>query len=241
MNPKSFYDDTMPKKLGADYEKARWHSSPLVEAQYEMTRKTLQRLLVPQVQHAKKILEVGPGAATWTKLMLKVNPTASYTLVDISTEMLKRAKSALGVTRVIQYVECDFVEYAPGETFDVFFSSRAFEYMPNKGDVVKKITSLLTSGGTGVIITKTPKGFLDLLFRRKVSPLHSGQISPRQLASMLSASGLSVLKVRMATATVPGVRSSYLNALFFKFFSWVPLWGPLTWFSESYAVSFSKP
>ena len=31
IDPKKFYNDTMPSKFGGDYENARWHSSAFVE------------------------------------------------------------------------------------------------------------------------------------------------------------------------------------------------------------------
>lgn len=200
---------------------------------------TLRRFVVPHAQGARRILEIGPGPGTWTKLLLEVNPDASYVLVDISREMLQRAREALGERANVTYVEGDFAQLQIEGTFDVIFSSRAIEYMQDKAVVAKKIAALLAPHGSAYVVTKTPKPFLDKLIGRKLAPLHQGQVAPRALKKVFRDAGLAV-SAHVATANVPAIDSPKLNAWMYHFLRFYPMTAPFTWFAESYLVTARK-
>lgn len=240
-DPRAFYNDRMPEKQGEDYEHARWHANPLLEAQFQMMTRTLNAFAVPYVKNATSVLEVGPGPGTWTKLLMAANPKAHYTLLDISREMLSRARNALEGVQNIAYIEEDLTTYEPNTQYDFFFSSRAIEYMQDKERAVTVIESLLASGGYGVVVTKMPKGLLYAIRGRKVPEFHTGQISPTRLASLMRKAGLQVESVRIATATVPGFGSPYLNRIAHTILSRLPLVPLTNLFAESYAIRFRKP
>jgi ubiquinone/menaquinone biosynthesis C-methylase UbiE len=238
-DPKTFYNEKMPGKLGTDYEEARWHSNDFLEAQYEMMLEAMRDSVLPHMYGKKRILEVGPGQGTWTKLLLKAAPNANFTLVDISAEMLSRAKNNLPSGHTISFLESDFLAFSQG-TYDFFFSSRAIEYMPNKAGAVAKIGNLLEKGGIAVVITKMPKPFLTKLSGREVSSLHSGQIFPQELIRLFQSNGFRLKRLRLATATLPGFNSAILNRVVYKILSKIPLLSPLSLFAESYIVVFEK-
>ena len=240
MDPKSFYDRTMPEKFGGDYESARWAANPLLRAQYQMLADAVHRQVCPLVAPAARVLETGPGPGTWTKLLLEANPSARYTLVDISHEMLSRAQGALADRTNIDFVESDLLAYESSDPYDFFFSSRAIEYMPDKATAARKIASLLAPGATGAVITKMPKAFFDRV-RGRTSALHVGQIAPDDLVCLLERAGLIVERVRIATATFPGIGSATLNNFVYRLLKQVPLFFPLSLFAESYLVTFRKP
>lgn len=231
----------MPQKLGfgGNYEIGRWKANPLLFAQYQMMSDALTHSAVPFVRHARRVLEIGPGPGTWTKMLLEANPTAQYTLVDISKEMLVQARQNLKEQNV-SFIESDLIALHSSESFDFVFSSRAVEYM-DKQAALAKIASLLVPGGRGVIVTKMPKPFFDRLKNRSISVLHTEQISPTELAHHLKQSGCIVKKVRIATATLPGFNSALANRFVFSLLHRLPLFFPLTLFAESYLVVFQKP
>lgn len=231
----------MPQKFGANYEHARWRASPLLAAQYAMTKATVERFVSPLLSRARHIVEVGPGPGTWTKLMLESNAEASYVLVDISHEMLAQARAILAGCANVTYIESDLMSYLPAASFDLFFSSRAIEYMPEKAKVCEKIFSLLCPGGYGIIITKMPKPFFNRLRGHSIAALHTGQIEPYALVKLLREHGLIVEKVSIATATVPGFHSSLLNRVAFTLLKHFSLRSPFNIFSESYLILFKKP
>ena len=240
-DPKTFYDNVMPKKVRSGYEDARWHANSLLSAQYRMMTDALNRFVVPQVQLVRRVLEVGPGPGTWTKLLLKASSAARYTLVDISQEMLAQARVGLKDYANVQFIERDFLKFESSEPFDFFFSSRAIEYMPDKRATVKKITSLLLPGGRGVIVTKMPKPFFDWMRGRGSRALHGAQIGPATLVGLLRSNGLIIEEIRTTTATVPFIGSASINGLVYRFLRHIPLFFPLTIFAESYLITFRKP
>lgn len=240
MDPKTFYNETMPQKLGGDYEVARWAVNPLLRAQYRMLADVVHRQVFPLVAPAARVLETGPGPGTWTKLLLEANPSAQYTLVDISHEMLSQAREGLSDRANITFVESDFLAYESPDPYDFFFSSRAIEYMPDKAAAARKIASLLAPGATGAVITKMPKAFFDRM-RGRISVLHVGQIAPGDLVLLLERAGFIVERVRVATATFPGIGSAMLNSFVYRILKHVSLFFPLSLFAESYLVTFRKP
>lgn len=239
-DPKTFYNERMPQKLGDNYEHARWHSNSFQKAQYAMMQDVMRRVVLC-AKNAKRILEVGPGPGTWTEFLLDGNKEAAYTLVDISAEMLQRAQANLPHGFSISYVESDFLQFQSSESFDFIFSSRALEYVSDKPAAVAKIALLLALGGSVAIITKMPKPFLQKVTGTKSSELHSGQIAPAALIRLFQKNGLQVEMLRVATATLPGFKSAFLNTLTYRILSSVPLLSPLSIFAESYVVIAKKP
>lgn len=238
MDPKRFYNQDMPSKQGADYEAARWHASPILEAQFGAMRDTVRRLAVPAFTGAGSLLEVGPGPGTWTKELLNALPAVSITAVDISSEMLERARAHLApYGDRVKYVEHDFTTYRAEHSFDAFFSSRAIEYMPDKALAARSIASLLRARGVGVLVTKTPKPFFNRIRGRVLSPLHQGQVSPKELTRILEEAGLMVERITIATVTIPGLRSAFLNRMLYRALKYLPF---ISLFSESYAIRFRK-
>lgn len=235
MNPKRFYNEMMPAKYGASYEKGRWGRTPLKRAQYAMMERVMRDTVLPFMGIVNRVLEIGPGPGTWTKVLQEQNPGAQYTLVDISSVMLAQAKD--GLDGSVEFIESDWTSFQAGHQYDFFFSSRALEYVTDQREAIARVAHALKPGGRGVIVTKTPKPLFDFL-RGRNAALHQGQIAPHSLVELLHAQGLTVRAVRLVTATVPGIGSAPLNRFAFYFLSRLPL---IPLFSESYAVFFQKP
>lgn len=234
----TFYAEQVGEAVAGDYEAARWNTSPLRRAQYHMTKEAIILHALPLFSSVTSILEVGPGPGTWTKLLIKENPKASLTLVDLSRDMLGMAKAALAGTTQISFVESDFLAFPTDTKYDGFFSSRAIEYF-DYHKAAKQIATLLSPGAPGVIITKTPKPLFDRL-KGRTSAMHTMQIPITALTRALRAEGLKVKKVRIATGTVPGLNSPFLNKVAFCLLTVLPF-PVLGIFSESYMVMFEKP
>ena len=236
---KEIYNRQVKTKFGGDYEHRRWFSDALKEAGYQMTRESICHHFL-EGSLFNDYLELGPGAGTWTKLFLEKCPDAKFDLVDISGEMLDQAKENLGSYQNIRYFEADFLDFKPDKQYDLFFSSRALEYVPDKKRAVLKIAGLLRSGGRGFIITKTPKYLRARVFGRKIPRLHQGQIAPRKLKQLLSEAGFKNIAIYPATMSFPLFKSPKLNRLLFKVFYKHGLNFLSQFFSESYCVKFEK-
>ena len=75
---KKFYNETMPGKFGDDYEHHRWFRDPIQKAGFYLTLRAIGRhVLSDERLDPVRILELGPGAGTWTKFLVKRFPNAN--------------------------------------------------------------------------------------------------------------------------------------------------------------------
>lgn len=236
---KEIYNRQVKAKFGGDYEYRRWFSDALKEAGFQMTRESIRYHFLEKGAF-DDYLELGSGSGTWTKLFLEKCPDAKFDLVDISGEMLKLAKEKLAFCHNVRYFEADFLDFTLDKQYDLFFSSRALEYIPDKKGAILKIAGLLKSGGRGFIITKAPKYFRARIFGRKIPKLHQDQIGPRKLKQLLSEAGFKNIEIYPATTSLPLFKSPKLNQLLFKLFYKFRLNFLSQFFSESYAIKFKK-
>ena len=233
------YNSLVGATLQGAYEENRWFRDPIQRAAYDMTRRSVERqaLTVPFTRY----FELGPGPGTWTKLFVAREPEASFTLVDISEEMIRAAQRALPPDARVTCLVRDFSEFATPQTYDLFFSSRAFEYLPDKAAAVKKIMALLAPGGRGFIITKTPKYWRDRLRGRNPSAFHRGQISPRRFRRLLRKCGARDVALYPVTVSVPWFNSPRLNLFVCRLLCRWRLNPFSQAVAESYGVRFKKP
>lgn len=231
--------------LGQDtrtYEDMRWNKDSRVRAQYQATKSFLTSRVVPLLSEGDRVLELGAGPGTWTKVLASERPTLQITLTDISAEMLNRAVENLREITKPETIEGDFnsvvLEDGP---YDFFFSSRAFEYISEKERAVDKIHTLLRSGGGGCITTKIPKPLAHRLRGYAPSALHGKQISPAQLKQYLSKKGFIQIQLYPVTVSAPFFKSGFADKVLGRLISWMPLNPVTATFVESYGVLFKKP
>lgn len=235
---KEHYDKEVPEQSAGRYEIHRWFKTKLDEAAYLLTATAIKRLL-KDVPPPERVLEVGPGPGTWTKILLELWPEAKFDLVDISSAMLAEAKIALPKTRV-KLIEADFTTYKSNAPYDFFFSSRAFEYFSSKEEFVAQVNRLLKPGGEGVIITKLPHFWLNKLRGHKVPKRHADQKGSLNLTQFLTRFNFRVLKIQPVTVSVPFLKSALANKWVGKLSHHLPL-SPLTMpITESYGVRFKQ-
>ncbi len=234
---KNFYNDVVKNKYKYEYEYKRWLETPLKKAGYEMTLRSI-------LKHSKDIifsnyLEVGPGPGTWTKIFIDKNDKGNFSLVDISKEMLGIAKDRFG-SIVNEYIDGDFTGVFLDKKYDLFFSSRAIEYMKDKKIVIEKIYKLLADDGIGIIITKTPKNLRNKILGRKISDIHKGQISPKEMKKILLENNFKDIKLYPVTVNFPFFSSVWLSKLLYRFLEKFELNFVSKFFSESYLIKFRK-
>lgn len=226
----------------ASYEERRWSQNERTRVQKEATERFISSFAVPYFQDKKPhtVLELGPGPGTWTALLAKHFPQAKFVLADISKEMLRRTQELLG-SRVIDVAEGDFLTVSlPHTPYDVFFSSRALEYLGDSERVIEKISTTLVGGGKGCIITKMPKILLKQLRGQSSSSRHQGQIRPHILKRLLQNAGCTDITLYPVTCSVPVFKSALLDNWCTTFFAKTPLNFLSAFFAESYGVLFTK-
>jgi len=235
---KQAYDHTVKHAFGGEYEYHRWHKSPILRAGFAMTKKTIEQLT--DSLRINRAFELGPGAGTWSKLLLGRHQGMRLDAVDISTEMLNLARQNLKHYEGVTLTEADFLTYQPTSSYDFFFSIRALEYFVDKEPVIQKISSLLASGGRGLIITKIPRYARSALRGRVVSELHQYQIAPRELGALLQKAGCADIAVYPAVLNVPVIVSPLMSRVLYALLGHMRLNMVNAFFAESYAITFTK-
>jgi len=235
---KYIFDSKAKSKYNGQYEFNRWFKTKTAKVGYEMTLKSINFHLEKHFTGCN-LLELGPGSGTWTKILLS-NKKVTVDLVDISNEMLRQAKENLQGYGVINYFENDFLDFNPEKKYELFFSSRVFEYLSDKEAAVIKISQLLKPDGFGFIISKTPKYFFNKLIGRKESTLHQGQINPDLLISLLRNNGFKNIKAYPVTISIPFLKSDRFNKFIHSLFYKHQLNFISRLFSESYCIKFIK-
>lgn len=239
---KDRYNTTIKDVYKYDYEFKRWFSTPVLQGEYVMMKKVVKRALSKIQSTPRTYLEVGPGPGTWTKYILGYfdKSILQAHLVDISKEMLHIAKHNLASFSDIHFSEADFVQFRDTKKYDFFFSSRAIEYVPDKESFINNIYDLLEVGGSGCIFTKTPKYNINRLRGKESSDFHGGQISAKDMKTLLSQKGFSDIELYPAIIKFPFVKSALLNHMLFILLGWFRLNILNNMFSESYCVTFKK-
>ena len=89
---KEFYDNLQRnlQKNQEDYEFTRWFRDIYTFIHFKQTYTLLKNLLDGIT--FKNYVEVGPGSGIWTKLFIRYNNKAKFTLIDISKKMLDECK-----------------------------------------------------------------------------------------------------------------------------------------------------
>lgn len=215
---KSLYDSDIQHKFLNQYEHNRWFADPVSRGGYTMTRHTIESCVVPHIPEQGVMCELGPGPGTWTKVVLEYRPYISIDLIDISEKMLSQAQANLARHTNVTFTQADFLYFETDKTYDVFFSSRAIEYFPDKEPVIKKISTLVKKGGVCSIVTKMPKYWAYILTGKQVPVMHRYQISDRDLVALLRVHGFKIVDVKPAMMTFPLCKQSWLNSMVFTLF-----------------------
>jgi len=235
---RAFYNDSLGKSVNP-YEYDRWFSTSEREAGYRMTKAAIAEHVLPFLRPNMRVLEVGAGPGTWTKELLGKEPNLWVDIVDISDEMLAQARATLSGFARISYTRSDIASFSPTHEYDLFFSSRALEYMPDKGTVIDVIARALKEDGVGCVLTKYPHYLRARLMGGKTRDVHALQTAPRTLTALLTARGLRVERCVPVTFVFPRAHSAALNLLLSKLLGKLPL-ALVAPFVESYLMVFRK-
>lgn len=96
-----------------------------------------------------RILDLGAGTGLLTKYLFEKYPEAEFTLIDLSEEMLKIAKSRFKGYGNFKYVVADYSEYDFNDFFDIIVSSLSIHHLEDvdKQKLYKKIYNALGEDG----------------------------------------------------------------------------------------------
>lgn len=96
-----------------------------------------------------QILDVGAGTGLLTQFLLLKYPNASFTLIDISEEMLKVARQRFLGKKNISYITSDYTKFRFDDEFDLVASALSIHHLINeeKAEFYVTIFDLLTPDG----------------------------------------------------------------------------------------------
>ena len=200
------------EKYQNDYEFNRWFVRDRNRAEYSMTYRAIKRRL--KGIRFSNCLELGPGPGTWTRLLFRANPEAGFDLVDISKEMQNQFRLEMRGGEKVKYLVNDIMDYEPARPYDLFFSSRAVEYLDDKSAFFKKLNSLINEGGRGIIVTKNPFHGV----RKSKKAAHQGQVPMTEMEKLLRENGFSDIHFFPAVIRLPIVSrfTSKLSEIIFQ-------------------------
>jgi trans-aconitate methyltransferase len=236
---KEFFEKTPKEKFGGDYEIGRWFSSELDKSRYEMMKEAI-KFHLKDIKY-NKCFELGPGPGTWTKILFEHSPRSFYELVDISEEMHRQFRDKIGEFSNIDYQVVDFGDYNAKSKCDFFFSSRAIEYIDDKESTIRKINDILSVGGKGMIITKTPHYLKKKLLGQKTPWQHLNQIFPGEMQKILRRNNFVNIKLYPIVIYIPVLgRINVFNWIVWKLIYKTRLNFLTQFISEAYLVKFIK-
>lgn len=126
------------------YDKIRKLIIPCFDDLYNITRN-----LANSKKENPNILDLGAGTGLLTKYLFEKYQKAEFTLIDISEEMLKVAKSRFKTHDNLKYVAADYCEYDFNDSFDIIVSSLSIHHLEDeyKKKLYKKVYDSLNNGG----------------------------------------------------------------------------------------------
>lgn len=166
-----------------DYEFNRWFIRARNRAEYAMTYQAIKAHLAGIT--FTRCLEAGPGPGTWTRLLYRANPEATFHLVDITEAMYRQFRLEMRPLPAVHYRVQDIMRYETDVRYDLFFSSRAVEYFDDKPAFFAKLSGLMRPGGAGILLTKNPYHGV----RKDKRVAHQGQISVPDMKQLLEQNG----------------------------------------------------
>ena len=116
----------------------------------------LEQIPYPQ-DAAIRILDLGAGTGLLSALAAEVFPNAHFTLADISTEMLAKARERFAGRSNFEYTVIDLQHEAPSGEYEVAFSSLALHHLEHAqlAQVFRKAYAVIVPGGVFINADQT--------------------------------------------------------------------------------------
>lgn len=100
-----------------------------------------------------RILELGTGTGETAGRVLERHPAARLTGIDVSAEMLARARETLPSARIADLLVQGIQDHLPEGPFDLVISALTVHHLdgPAKADLFRRVVGVLRSGGRFVM------------------------------------------------------------------------------------------
>lgn len=204
------------------YERVWWSGSVNRRIDFDMTRDFLLYFMkqVKRVEPAS-ILVLAPGTGTWPELISHVWKRSSFDLLEPNAELSVVCKDRFTINPSIKTITTEFLEYAPGKTYDFFFSTSLSGNEPQVSKILQHMHLMLRWGGEGLIIAPVGRSVEDL-------------------SSLLSKAGMKVIESYPVVLQLPYIRSLRIQMLLFRGMRGIAYNRFLAFCTRSCAIYFKK-
>ncbi len=119
------------------------------DVQFNVAGRLSARIAKLPLSPAPRILEIGCGTGFLSRKLRESFRDASWTITDISPQMLERCRANLGPVQDTSFkvMDGEAPSFATGERFDLICSSLAFQWFENLPATLAKLADLLVPGG----------------------------------------------------------------------------------------------
>lgn len=135
---------------------------------YPDLHRAFDRALATYLPQGGRVLDLGCGTGANLERLLALGlPFGSYTGVDLSEDMLTRAREKFAQVTNVQFQQLDLLaDPLPEGPFDLVVSTWVFSHLPEPERVVEKAWGRLRHGGQMVLLFLTETGtWLDALIK----------------------------------------------------------------------------
>jgi ubiquinone/menaquinone biosynthesis C-methylase UbiE len=104
--------------------------------------------IVPVLTKGMRVLDVGCGTGSISSdIANRVGPTGYVIGIDNTEKFIISGTEKYKSTSNLKLIHEDLFDYNPGENFDLIVSARTLQWLSNPLDAIKKMQSLLKTGG----------------------------------------------------------------------------------------------
>lgn len=130
-------------KGSEEYDNYRKHAIPYMNIFYQTAIDQTKGYNQPE------ILDLGAGTGILTEMIHKQYPKSSITLIDMSSEMLEKAKKKFSNKNNFKYIEADYTTYEFPQKYDIIISSLSIHHLTDneKQKLYQKIYDNLKENG----------------------------------------------------------------------------------------------
>ncbi len=123
---------------------ADWDAKQYLKFASERTRPAHDLVARIEVEHPRRIADIGCGPGNSTAILRQRWPDADVTGIDSSAEMIDHAKRDHPQSR---WIEADATAWQPDDAFDVVFSNAALHWMPDHRRLFARLMRFVRPGG----------------------------------------------------------------------------------------------
>lgn len=123
-----------------------WNSTQYLKFEKERTQPSVDLASRIDLNHPKSVLDIGCGPGNSSGVLKKRFPNARVLGIDISANMLERARRDYPEIQ-FQQVDISREKWPLAGDFDVVFSNACLQWVPNHPRLLVKMMNLLKDGG----------------------------------------------------------------------------------------------